>query len=666
MTSKEKLQILAIFFGLSLIYSCGEIVPQWSEQVRKPLFSHRSGYYDAPFLLELNCNPGESIYYTLDSSEPDPGKISSGSTASSPSVTLQYKSPLRIIDRTSEPNNISLIETSKIPVQYWRTETFGFWGGEWKKPVGSVGKITVVKAVVYRGSYPVTPVYTSSYLVNSQKPNIYPIASISTDYNYLFGYEDGILVPGRSYDLNLPVDAFAGIFGNFSHSGPRWERPVHFEYFDNKGKSVLSQRVGLRIGGQARGAPIKALDLKARSEYGKSQMIHDFFSDGSTVFKEIKFRGGGSVWYYAIITDDLYQTLLKSLELDIQRWQPVVLYINGEYWGLHQLRDIYSENYLQQKYGLTDEEKENIDLFENTEYEMGDGFHYETMINDLKAATNDGTTDLSDEAFAAVSQKMDMENFIDYSTAIFCFGSQIYPNDHNDKRWRLRTSGGSGVRDGRWRWMVIDGDEALLNPSPANLSLLFQNDFGPIKYLSRNEKFRLDFINRVSDFMNSILKPTYVAPRIRELTKPLLTEIDRHIARWGYGADFSNWLKRLEKHALLRSSPGGVYDKVQEFFNTEFTAGITGTAQLTVSMNDQAGGMLQVNRLKIRSETPGTETQLYPWSGKYFMDIPITVKAYTNPGYRFRGWIGSSETTPEITITLVENKTLTAIYEKEI
>ena len=54
-----------------------------------------------------------------------------------------------------------------------------------------------------------------------------------------------------------------------------------------------------------------------------------------------------------------------------------------------------------------------------------------------------------------------------------------------------------------------------------------------------------------------------------------------------------------------------------------------------------------------------------PWSGTYFMDIPVQVTALPNPGYEFSGWTGiTSGDSITSTIYLTGDLSVTANFEK--
>ncbi len=63
--------------------------------------------------------------------------------------------------------------------------------------------------------------------------------------------------------------------------------------------------------------------------------------------------------------------------------RPAVVFINGEYWGIHNIRERYDKYYLEQVYGV---DPDNIDLLEDWGVvEEGDALHYQALLNYIYA-----------------------------------------------------------------------------------------------------------------------------------------------------------------------------------------------------------------------------------------------------------------------------------------
>ena len=100
-----------------------------------------------------------------------------------------------------------------------------------------------------------------------------PVVSICADSLDLFGFEQGILVPGIHFDSLNPE-----ISGNYFQKGREWERVSNVEFYDYSDNGGINQICGLRThGNRARRQPQKGLKIYARQEYGNKHFHHQFF-----------------------------------------------------------------------------------------------------------------------------------------------------------------------------------------------------------------------------------------------------------------------------------------------------------------------------------------------------------------------------------------------------
>ena len=76
-------------------------------------------------------------------------------------------------------------------------------------------------------------------------------------------------------------------------------------------------------------------------------MKHQIFPDlPITEFKSIVLRISGEDWFGNLFRDAMMQSLVKDRDMDIQAYRPAVIYINGEYWGIQNIREKMNEEYI--------------------------------------------------------------------------------------------------------------------------------------------------------------------------------------------------------------------------------------------------------------------------------------------------------------------------------
>ena len=485
----------------------------YSDSLKPPGFSHPAGFYTEGFFLKLTSDqPDTTIHYTLDGSEP---------TLNSP----LYTTPIYIDNLWGEPNRLA-DQTTYLSSPYQLTEFDDnpYWDG----PRGEIFKGNVVRARIFdEKSGESSPIMTASYFLdeNIQKRYHLPVISLTTDPKYLLDYATGIYVMGEYYDQfynpDLPIPLHQP--ANYHQRGQEWERPINIELLETGGKSGFSQGGALRIhGGQTRGYPQKSLRIYAREEYGSGDSFqYELFpglqnkTDNQPIleFENFLLLNSGNDWPYTLFRDSLMQSLVSHTGLDTMAYRPVVVFLNGEYWGIYNMRQRLDEYYLASTYQL-DPDKVVIlryyqDLFRGL---PGDNNPYRAMLKFI------GDNDVSEKQnYDYIKTLMDTDNFIDYQASEIYFANTDWPLN-NIRYWRYKTDtynpDALPGQDGRWRWMLFDTDSGfgLLDKNGLydhNTLEVAEDPVTSIGFLLssllENEEFKIQFINTIADHLNTSL-----------------------------------------------------------------------------------------------------------------------------------------------------------------
>lgn len=492
-----------------------------------------------------------------------------------------------------------------------------------------------------------------------------------TTHTYFIGLSHTFPVVSLVFEPAAFFDSVTGIYTNYAAD---LTAVANIEFFENgAGAAAFNQLVEVEIQGTASAAQAqKSLEISAKGALGESHVNHLMFPDlPFNKYKRFVLRNGGQDWCVLQFRDAFATSLLNDRSdigdilqdpaLYLQAWRPAVVYLNGQYWGIHNIRERMNRFYVQQHF---DWEEEEFDLIENYgEALTGDSTAWFQLFNYLWQ--NSGFAD--NAKFDILRQKIDYQNFLDYCVFNVYLENQDWPGN-NVRRFRYRGP------EGRWRWLTYDldftfglfqpgggwntgdaspnalarllSDTSLLWPNPDWATLLFRRCW-------ENAAFRRDFANRMADMLNTAFLPQRVSNRLDEFRAMYQPEITRHYERWWFGNFDSHWLNNIEiarQFALARPA----------FAQQEILIAMSeadGLAALTVDAFPPEGGRVEVNTVRPRV------AQL-PWTGEYFKGVPVPVRAVANPGFKFVGWSKPSLGVVEsVDVLLSDTLTLVAYFE---
>jgi hypothetical protein len=349
-----------------------------------------------------------------------------------------------------------------------------------------------------------------------------PVFSITTDPEHLWSEDKGIYVRGQSASRKYPYKG-----ANYWQD---WAIPVDIDYFET-GKSSFKTKAELKIfGGETRTLPQKSFALYAKQKYGSKTFEYPFFPEKNlSGYKTFVLRNGGQDFNKTHILDGMVSILVQGTNIDDQSYRPVVVYLNGDYWGIYDLREKIDVAYLAANHiGV---KKKDIDLLEaNAIVKEGSSQDYLDLIDFIK------THDLAiAKNYDEVTKKVDIENFIDYIMSQLYIANTDWPS-HNYRYWKAK---GDFTK---WRWIIYDSDlsfgdyqdhtvERLINykgngDDSLYISFLFRE-------LMKNKQFRADFKQRSDYLLSNTFQPDRVIETINTIRKQVEPEMPNHLKKWG-------------------------------------------------------------------------------------------------------------------------------------
>lgn len=655
----------------------------YQELLEPVTFSQAGGFSGSDFELQLtHPDPDVTIIYTLDGSVPDQANLE-GRTypymdryltdarelqdRTYTSLIYEPESLILITDRTGDPNYLSRMQS--VTTDDPEPDYF---------PSQNIFKGTVVRArAVKDGALP-SGVQTHSYFVSPEVRSRYslPVISLAIQEDHLFGYEEGIYVPGRLFDDENPGQDTWGPH-NYRARGIDWERPASLELFEKESVTAdLQQDIGIRIhGGWTRSLHVKSLRLYARNEYGDSRFFYRMFPDlPYTAYNRLLLRNSGNDWEQTLLRDAAIQTIVGHMKFETQAYRPFIVFINGEYWGIHNLRERFDRHYLERVYGVN---PDNLDWLTAVWLAVteGDRQHYietkEYIRNNIVA----GRDDDNERHYEHIKTRIDVENFIDYHIAQIFIGNTDWPQGNIDF-WRTRNAYDPEApygHDGRWRWLLYDTDHGFNqhggNPASFN-SMAFATATGGTGWPNPDEatlllrkmleigSFRTAFLNRYADQLNTAFRTERVRSILDRLSGAIIREIPEHSQRW----PMLGWLKQYNRMLVFAiDRPDYAREHLKEHF------GIASLHDLQVGISDPAAGRIQVNTIEISPVTEGVDADPWPWRGVYFDGVPVKLIATPMPGYVFSHWegVGQNAENSELELPMDKPETVTAVFYPE-
>jgi len=476
----------------------------------------------------------------------------------------------------------------------------------------------ILRARAFKPNYIPSNVTSASFLFNISHTT--PILSITTDNSNLYGSE-----------------------GIFDHWDQDWLRNAHLDYFDSipGHPLVFSQNTGMQIDGGAGGS-------RSHPQHSfRLELAHSVLGEGSVneviipgrpnrnKYSEFYLRNGSNQYLVLPYKEACQAELMcRGANANYSAYRPATVYINGQYFGLYELREKYNAEMFKENEGA---DKDSVEL-------LSLSYWYGGVLRAVEGSTDNFWN--SYNAFNALNvgsptywndadQHFDMTYYTDYIISESWMGNVDWPGN-NIKIHR------SDVTNNRWRFATIDLELAL-NPNAwtdcyYNHIDYISNQSTDNPYINiwlksiQNTQFKNYFINRFADLMNTNYRPERliaVENRFFNLTVP---EMPNEYQRWGDAGNVPGQMDNFyNNHLTFRSELLCRTEQVRNHIQNRFSL----PQQVDVTLD-----VLPVGSGKIHIST--VEPTEYPWTGVYFDGVPVKIEAIANPGYAFAYWENSS------------------------
>lgn len=450
-----------------------------------------------------------------------------------------------------------------------------------------INRVTVLRARAFDQSGMLQPseVVTNTYLMNLY--HAFPIVSLTADPNELWNDETGMLATGGTIpaDAQIRFKLDTGEWPTYRDKG-KYPHPGHIEYYGKDGTTLLNQDCEFGTQGQySLDMPQKTFKVRAKAKYGSKYFDARLFDTlPFTQYKSFVLRMSGNDCVWTRFNDAFQSQLIKRFNeqaenpstVIYQEWYPVVVYLNGVYWGHYNMRERVDRFFVAQHEGLTLDEADNMDLLEASgTVNYGSNKEYKAMIKKVKASSP-GTNEAD---LQYILDNVDVDNYFDYMAFEMFFGNS---DPGNIRFYKLDRPGS------KWRWIFYDSDYGLFNSKfDSPYSYLKPKGAGQqqidntlIRKLLENEGMKHKFLVRLGEIYQ-VFTTEFMTEQFNKMAAILEPEMPIHFARWAEENDkrinsdspttpegaMRYWNTRLNyTRNVLKKRPTLFYDMVQKQF----------------------------------------------------------------------------------------------------
>ncbi|MBP3540581.1 MAG: lamin tail domain-containing protein [Clostridia bacterium] len=457
----------------------------------------------------------------------------------------------------------------------------------------SINSTAVIRIRAFDPSGRLQPseIITNTYLMNLY--HSFPIVSVVTDPDNLWNPVTGMLTPGDNvikYDENgRPKIPFKNTVyrANKESEDNIGIKPGHVEMYSKEGEQLLSQDMEFGLQGQySLDMPQKTFKLKAKAKYGAKYFDAALFPDREfTQYKAFVLRNSGNDCVWTRLNDGLQGRLIDRFNEQTdtpstvihQAWNPVVVYLNGIYWGHYNMRERADRFFIAQHEGLGLEGADQMDVLEASGRTVcfGTSKEYRAMIE--RVEKSDPANNPEDLQY--ILDNIDVDNYFDYMGFQMFFGNS---DPGNIRFYRLKTEGS------KWKWLFYDADYGLFKSGfDSPTSYLKQKGAGEqninntlIRKLLENDQMRDKFLTRLGEIYQFMTTET-MTNELNTMAAILEPEMTMHFNRWAEENDkainvdspltpegaLRYWHERLDyTRNVLKKRPTYFYEMVQERF----------------------------------------------------------------------------------------------------
>lgn len=461
-------------------------------------------------------------------------------------------------------------------------------------------------------------VTTRSYILRDKDYQL-PVLSVVSDPRFLYDDSIGVMVRGvngkKGNGQNTPC--------NWNMD---WNRPVNFSYILPDGQMAICQDVNLEMaGGWSRAYTPHSFKLKGNKELGGNKNLNYPFFKAKPYIRNrtLQIRNGGND-NNCRFKDAAIETIIQTtgIDIDLQSYQPVHEFINGQYIGVLNVREPNNKHYVYANYGWDEEEIDQFEMSPDSGYVQKCGTEESfNLVYDLSAKAGD------EAIYEEIKNLVDIDEYINYMAMEFYLGSTDWPQNN--------IKGFTRTENGKFRFVSFDLDFAFNATTSTFNQFVGKQTYtfdwlydeqrqitAEIKFVTiflnmlKNSDFRRQFIDTYCVMGGSVFDPertTAIVDSLLETVNPMM-QLTGESASSTANNIKNSFVGRMEK----------MMPTLQAFEPMQLT---DITLQSAVISSNIPNAQIMLNNTIIPTGK---------FNGKLF--APVKLKAVTPAGYVFKGW----------------------------
>ncbi len=500
-------------------------------------------------------------------------------------------------------------------------------------------------------------------------------------------------VASNTYFINSPHTVnVISIFGDQVASlmgGNQIFPEAGVEYFDSSG-TFRTEGYGTanKHGNDSWNYSQRGIDFICIDQYGYNYaLVHRFFNVSTRKeFQRVIFKaaandnypfecpsvgqgfGDPTLFDGAHIRDAYVQTVAQKagMHMEVRSWTPMVMYVNGNYWGVYDLREkVDDKDFLNYYFNANSDSLQFLKNWGGITIAYG-GAQANTDWNTIKNYITSNSMAVQAN-YNHVDSLYSVKSLVDYILLnSYCVTSDWL--NWNSEWWRGTNA---NCNKKKWRYCLWDEDATFhhyinytgvpnlnadaspcdpqgLNPNPPD----YGGNIDILNALMQNPGFQQYYILRYFDLINTGLSCQRMTDILDSMILQIAPEMSGQVAKWGGSvAAWQQNVLNLRNFILQRC------DSIAHQFDNCYN--VTGPYKIKVNVDPPGSGTVDFNTNHLTT---------FVWSGLYPGNVTVSLAETPNPGYCFDHWEFKnhtplpSTTSQSVTVALITTDSIVAHF----